>query len=161
MLNGTVDGLAVFGGPSLFGGGPHVWSAVAKRRSEVLAITGADLRKLAQSNPKVMNWIVTALEFKLRWLSVLFQIHGTERVHDRLAKLLLMMAELYGEDDGGDIVIEQRISQSDLATLVGASRQWTNRALANLRDEGVIGMDGSSIRLRDAKALRSILEECA
>lgn len=151
----------IVGGPALFGGGAHIWSAVANRRSEVLAITGADLRKLAESNPKVMNWIVNTLEFKLRWLSVLFQIHGTERVHDRLAKLLLMMAELYGEDDGGDIVIEQRISQSDLATLVGASRQWTNRALANLRDEGVIGMDGSSIRLHDAKALRSILEDYA
>jgi CRP/FNR family cyclic AMP-dependent transcriptional regulator len=153
---GTGD---IVGGPSLFGGGPHVWSAVANRRSEVLAITGSDLRKLAQSNMNVMNWIVNMLEFKLRWLSVLFQIHGTERVHDRLAKLLLMMGDLYGEEVDGEIVISHQISQTDLATLVGASRQWTNKALANLRDEGVISMDGSRILLRDSKALRKILEQ--
>ena len=153
---GTGD---IVGGPSLFGGGPHVWSAVANRRSEVLAITGSDLRKLAQSNMNVMNWIVNMLEFKLRWLSVLFQIHGTERVHDRLAKLLLMMGDLYGEEVDGEIVISHQINQTDLATLVGASRQWTNKALANLRDEGVISMDGSRILLRDSKALRKILEQ--
>ena len=152
---GTGD---IVGGPSLFGGGPHVWSAVANRRSEVLAITGSDLRKLAQSNMNVMNWIVNMLEFKLRWLSVLFQIHGNERVHDRLAKLLLMMGDLYGEEVDGEIVISHQINQTDLATLVGASRQWTNKALANLRDEGVISMDGSRILLRDSKALRKILE---
>jgi CRP/FNR family cyclic AMP-dependent transcriptional regulator len=153
---GTGD---IVGGPSLFGGGPHVWSAVANRRSEVLAITGSDLRNLAQSNMNVMNWIVNMLEFKLRWLSVLFQIHGTERVHDRLAKLLLMMGDLYGEEVDGEIVISHQINQTDLATLVGASRQWTNKALANLRDEGVISMDGSRILLRDSKALRKILEQ--
>ncbi len=153
---GTGD---IVGGPSLFGGGPHVWSAVANRRSEVLAITGSDLRKLAQSNMNVMNWIVNMLEFKLRWLSVLFQIHGTERVHDRLAKLLLMMGDLYGEEVDGEIVISHQINQTDLATLVGASRQWTNKALSNLRDEGVISMDGSRILLRDSKALRKILEQ--
>jgi len=153
---GTGD---IVGGPSLFGGGPHVWSAVANRRSEVLAITGSDLRNLAQSNKSVMNWIVNMLEFKLRWLSILFQIHGTERVHDRLAKLLLMMGDLYGEESDGDIVISHQINQTDLATLVGASRQWTNKALAKLRSEGVISMDGSRILLRDSKALRNVLEQ--
>jgi CRP-like cAMP-binding protein len=153
---GTGD---IVGGPSLFGGGPHVWSAIANRRSEVIAISGADLKKLAQANSKVMNWIVNMLEFKLRWLSVLFQIHGTERVHDRLAKLLLMMGDLYGEEVDGEVVIRYQITQTDLASLVGASRQWTNKALTRLRDEGVIGMDGPRILLRDSKALRNIFEQ--
>lgn len=153
---GTGD---IVGGPSLFGGGPHVWSAAANRRSEVLAITGSDLRKLAQSNMNVMNWIVNMLEFKLRWLSILFQIHGTEHVHDRLAKLLLMMGDLYGKEVDGDIVISHQINQTDLATLVGASRQWTNKALAKLRAEGVISMEGSRILLRNSKALRNNLEQ--
>jgi CRP/FNR family cyclic AMP-dependent transcriptional regulator len=149
----------VVGGPGLFGGGQHVWSAVAYRRSEVLAISGPNLRNLAESNIKVMNWIIKVLEFKLRWLSVLFQIHGTEHVHDRLAKLLLMMGNLYGDEVDGAVVIKHRISQTDLATLVGASRQWTNKALAKLRDEGVISMDGRRILLHDPKALRNTLEK--
>ena len=152
---GTGDSV---GGPALCGGGAHVWSAVANRESEVLAITGPVLANLAQSNMKVMNWIVNALEFKLRWLSILFQIHGTERVQDRLAKLLLMMADLYGEEVDGDVVISHQINQTDLATLVGASRQWTNKALARLREAGVISIEGSRILLLDSKALRNSLE---
>ena len=70
-----------------------------------------------------------------------------------------MMGDLYGEEVDGEIVISHQINQTDLATLVGASRQWTNKALANLRDEGVISMDGSRILLRDSKALRKILEQ--
>lgn len=147
----------IVGGPCLLGGGRHVWSAVASRRSEVLAISGPNLRKIAETDIKVMNWIIKALEFKLRWLSILFQIHGTERVQNRLAKLLLMMGDIFGEEVDGEIVIKHRINQTDLATLVGASRQWTNKALANLRDEGVIGMEGRRILLRDPKALRKIL----
>lgn len=149
----------VVGGPCIFGGGQHVWSAVANRQSEVYVISGANLRKLAESNVKVMNWVIKVLEFKLRWLSILFQIHGTERVQDRLAKLLLMMGDIYGDDVGGSIVIEQDINQTELATLVGASRQWTNKALAKLRVEGVIGMEGRRIILYDSKALRNILQK--
>lgn len=145
------------GGPGLFGGGRHVWSAAANRRSEVLAISGADLRKFADADPHVMSWIVNVLEFKLRWLSILFQIHGTEHVQHRLAKLLLMLGDIYGEEIGGEIVIKHRISQTDLATLVGASRQWTNKALARLRDEGFIAMEGQRISLIDPDSLRSIL----
>lgn len=118
-----------------------MWSAVANRQSEVFAISGPNLRKLAESNIKLMNWIIKVLEFKLRWLSVLFQIHGTENVQDRLAKLLLMMGDIYGDEVDGDIVIKHHISQTDLSTLVGASRQWTNNALSKLRDDGVIAMD--------------------
>jgi CRP/FNR family cyclic AMP-dependent transcriptional regulator len=149
----------IVGGPSLFGGGQHVWSAVANRQSEVFAISGPNLRKLAESDIKLMNWIIKVLEFKLRWLSVLFQIHGTENVQDRLAKLLLMMGDIYGDEVDGDIVIKHHISQTDLSTLVGASRQWTNNALSKLRDDGVIAMDGRRILLRDPKALRNILKK--
>jgi hypothetical protein len=60
--------------------------ALANRRSEVLANIGSDLKKLVQSYLNVMNWIVNMLEFKLRWLSILIQIHGTGRVYDRLAE---------------------------------------------------------------------------
>jgi CRP/FNR family transcriptional regulator, cyclic AMP receptor protein len=147
----------VVGGPCILGGGQHVWSAVANRQSEVYVISGANLRKLAESNVKVMNWVIKVLEFKLRWMSILFQIHGTERVQDRLAKLLLLMGDIYGDDVGSSIVIKQDINQTDLATLVGASRQWTNKALAELRAKGVIGMDGRRIILHDPKALRNIL----
>ena len=67
------------------------------------------------------------------------------------------MGDVYGDEVGGDIVIKRGINQTDLATLVGASRQWTNQVLAKLRSEGIISMDGQRILIRDSKALRNTL----
>ncbi|MFB3078120.1 MAG: Crp/Fnr family transcriptional regulator, partial [Lysobacterales bacterium] len=118
------------GGPSVFGSGYHVWSGTATRRSRVLAISGSALREFASCNAQLYPWIVDVLSFKLHWLSILFQIHGTEQVQQRLVKLLLMLGDIYGEDGPDGTVIKHSITQSDLATLVGASRQWTNKVLA-------------------------------
>jgi len=144
------------GGPSVFGGGPHIWSAVAQKTSQVLAISGPDLRKFAAEHNQVFSWLIDVLDFKLRWLSTLFQIHGTENVEARLAKLLLMLGEIYGEGIPGGTVIKQKISQNDLATLVGASRQWTNKTLKQLAEKGLLSIDNQVMTLRDPVALRAM-----
>lgn len=142
------------GGPAVLGGGVHVWSATASRTSKVLSISGPALRQFAASDPKVSEWIIDVLGFKLRWLSILFQIHGTDCVEDRLAKLLLLLAENYGEGSESGTVIKYRISQGDLGTLVGASRQWTNKSLNQLRDKGLLAIENRQIVLRNIAALK-------
>ena len=128
------------GGPLVFGGGYHVWSGAATKRSEVLAISGPDLRNFASNHDQVYPWIVDVLSFKLGWLSILFQIHGTEHVQERLVKLLIMLGGVFGNEGPHGIVIEHRIDQQDLAALVGASRQWTNKTLTNLRKANLIAI---------------------
>ena len=143
----------LIGGPDVLGGGVHVWSATASRRSRVLSISGAALKDLADAHPKVSHWIIDVLRFKLRWLSILFQIHGTNCVEDRLVRILLLLAENYGEPSDAGLVIKYKISQSDLGTLVGASRQWTNKKLQLLRESGLLAFESRQIVLRDVEAL--------
>ncbi|NQU60487.1 MAG: Crp/Fnr family transcriptional regulator [Rhodospirillales bacterium] len=145
------------GGPSVFGGGPHIWSAVAQKPSKVLAISGPELRKFAGEHNQVYSWLIDVLDFKLRWLSTLFQIHGTENVQERLAKLLLMLGDIYGEENPGGTIIKQKISQNDLATLVGASRQWTNKALKQLAEKGLLSIDDQFMTLHDPVAFRAMI----
>lgn len=144
------------GGPSVFGGGPHIWSAVAQKSTQVLAISGPELRKFANEHNEIFSWLIDVLGFKLRWLSTLFQIHGTENIEARLAKLLLMLGEIYGESTAGGTVIKQKISQNDLATLVGASRQWTNKTLKQLTKKGLLSLEGQVMTLCDPVALRAM-----
>lgn len=146
----------LIGGPNFFGGGFHIWSAVAVRHSSVLVVQDVDLRRLAKSNPEILYWITDALSFKLRWLSILFQLHGTETVLYRLAKLLLMLGETYGEKQADGIVIRHKISQSDLSTLVGASRQWTNKTLNELQNKGLLSLDKRRIRIIDLAGLNAL-----
>lgn len=145
------------GGPLVFGGGYHVWSGVATKPSEVLAISGPDLRDFASSHDQVYPWIVDVLSFKLGWLSILFQIHGTEHVQERLIKLLIMLGGVFGNESSHGVVIEHRIDQQDLAALVGASRQWTNKTLTKLRNANLIAIRDRRMVLLDIPRLKAMI----
>lgn len=142
------------GGPTFLGGGVHVWSGVAARPTKAFAISGPALRKFVASDTAVSEWIIDVMAFKLRWLSILFQIHGTDCVEDRLTKLLVQLAENYGEKTEAGIVIRYKISQGDLGSLIGASRQWTNKTMAKLRDDDLLTLKDRLIVLKDIDVLR-------
>jgi len=64
-------------------------------------------------------------------------------VHSRIAAQLLAFAREYGEPqpDGGDTLIPLRLTQTDLAGLVGASRVRVNQELGYYRKRGNISLD--------------------
>ena len=123
----------------------------------MLAITGPALREFASLHAHVYPWIVDVLSFKLHWLSILFQIHGTEHAQQRLVKLLIMLGDIFGTPDADGIVIEPIISQQDLASLLGVSRQWTNRTLTHLRNIGLVAMREKRFVIRDIAGLKAMV----
>lgn len=145
------------GGPNFFGGGYHIWSGAAVRDTQALAVDDEDMKRLSVEDPDILFWVAETMAFKLRWLSILFQIHGTQSVRHRLAKLLVMLSEIYGEPDGsGAVLIRHRVTQGDLATLVGASRQWTNKTLNELKKMDLLEVTDCQIRILDINALSAM-----
>ena len=71
----------------------------------------------------------------------------------RVAKLLLRLAEEHGHGVSPPTV-NIRLSQSDLAAMVGTTRPAVNRVLQNLVFRGLITVDGHTIVLRDVPGLR-------
>jgi CRP/FNR family cyclic AMP-dependent transcriptional regulator len=70
----------------------------------------------------------------------------------RLAKLLLQLADKYGQAQDG--VLDRHLTQSDLAAMIGASRPAVNRALQSLATRGLVEVHGHTIKLRDVAGLR-------
>jgi CRP-like cAMP-binding protein len=77
--------------------------------------------------------------------------HGNERVGN-LARMsvqglvahhILEFAELYGQQrpNGKDVVIPIRLTQNDLADLVGASRERVNQVMRHFKETGCISVD--------------------
>lgn len=141
------------GGPNFFGGCIHVWSGVASRLTRTLAIRGEDLKLPAEHLPRVALWIADVAMFKLKWTSLLFQMHGTESVSQRLPHLLLMLSDIYGVKEGNATVIRHRLNQSDLSTLLGTSRQWTNKAMGELRQRDLLRIEDGRIVILDLAGL--------
>jgi CRP/FNR family transcriptional regulator len=63
-------------------------------------------------------------------------------VRDRLAEALLELAAKFGAEDARGILLTLKLTHTDLAELVGASRQRTTEQLIEFENQGVIIRDG-------------------
>ena len=75
-------------------------------------------------------------------------------VFGRLARRLLELAERHGS--GREIDLE--LSQTDLASLVGATRETVNRAMAAFRQQGLIDQQGHRIVILQPDLLRQRIQ---
>ena len=74
-------------------------------------------------------------------------------VYGRVAAKLLELADRYGVQKEG-IEIELRLTQAELASLVGATRESVNKVLGAFRDQGLIEVEGQRITILDRQGLK-------
>jgi CRP/FNR family cyclic AMP-dependent transcriptional regulator len=95
---------------------------------------------------------------------VLLQNQMLNSVHGRVAATLMSLVHFYnGQAQGqgeateeGDACPLVRLSQNDLAAMLGLSRQTINKELGRLVEEGAIDMRYKRIRIVDAERLARI-----
>ena len=143
----------VFGELAVLDGGPRSASVVAVEPSDALLLTRSMLLQLFRNYPDLTDAFLVALGGIVRRLTeqagdlVFLDLTG------RLAKLLLRLAEEHGTN-ATDGTLAIRFSQSELASMVGASRPAVNRILQAMSARGIIEASGQTISLRDIRALR-------
>ena len=79
----------------------------------------------------------------------------------RLAGLLLELADQRSSEPGGEIRMAMMLTQEELASLTGASRATVTRALSNWRRRGIIRTGQRDITITDLAALRKIADQRA
>jgi CRP-like cAMP-binding protein len=72
----------------------------------------------------------------------------------RVAKLLVQMADRQGTAGDDAIVLDVGVTQSDLARMVGGSRQSVNAILHGLEGRGFVDVHGREIRIVELDALK-------
>jgi CRP/FNR family cyclic AMP-dependent transcriptional regulator len=85
---------------------------------------------------------------------------ATLDVHGRVARQLLALADALGEEAaGGGVRIPLRITQSDLAALVGATRVRVNEVLVGFTRRRLIAVDPRHrITIHDRDELEAYVE---
>jgi CRP/FNR family cyclic AMP-dependent transcriptional regulator len=95
-----------------------------------------------RSIPRLTQNLARILSNRLRVANAQIQALATQDVYGRVARQLLSLAEAYGKEDAnGGIQIPMRLTQGDLASLVGASRVRVNQALVLYKERGYISVD--------------------
>ena len=74
----------------------------------------------------------------------------------RLARKLLELAKQYGVVEPDGVRLRLSLTQSDLASLTGATRESVNKALGNFRRQSLILMQQGNIIILDPEALRDL-----
>jgi CRP/FNR family transcriptional regulator, cyclic AMP receptor protein len=128
------------GGPEIFGGGEHVWSADVPQNSRLLYLPATAIRGLINTQPSFALCIIEGLIAKGKCYSALVQMLGTRSVVERLTQLLIILAENYGRREENRLIIERKLTHDQIASIVGSTRQWVTMTLDNFQKKGIISV---------------------
>ncbi len=143
----------VFGELALLDGRPRSASAEALEDTTALVLGREEFRAHLAASPQLAVALIELLSMRLRHATEYAESLAHLDVHARLARTLLEMAGRYGVERNG-LEIDVDLTQADLATMVGATRERVNRALAAFRSQGLVELRGRKIALLDAARLR-------
>lgn len=132
-----------FGELALLDDAPRSASVIAVTRSEVLQIPRTAFLGLIESDPGCMQTVVRNLVGRIRLLTDNVRALALVDVFGRIASLFETMAV----ERDGTMLIDRRLTQQDLANMVGASREMVNRILRDLVAGGYIEIEQQRIIL--------------
>jgi CRP-like cAMP-binding protein len=112
-------------------------------------IRTASAIEVIESDPAAAVALLRALAARLRRTTDQLEAVGLRPVPQRLAAALIRLA---AADPAGLV----RINQSQLATLVAATRPKVNLALADLRARGFVLQSRAGLRIGDATGLQAM-----
>jgi len=139
----------------------------AGRSADVTALEPATLvwmdrhgfDQLRRDIPPLTENLLRLMSRRLRLANGQLQAVATLDVHGRVARQLLVLAETLGEAlPNGAVRIPLRVTQSDLAALVGATRVRVNEVLVGFTKRGFIEVDAKHrITVKDRDELDAYL----
>ena len=141
-----------FGEIALLDGGPRTATATATDPTELVSIRRDHFFALLEREPRVALELLKLCGDRLRWTSGLVEDAALLDAPARLAKRLLNLGELHGQRSKTGVTL--RISQEDLATFLGVSRQVVNQHLQGWKAKGWVTLGRGSVTVRDEVAIR-------
>lgn len=143
---------------ALFDGEPRSADATALVATTGHVLHRRDLEALARSHPGLMQGVARYLSRRLRETTEQLESIALYSLEARLARFVLFtLRQLDGDELADTAHLALDISQTELATLLGASRPKVNRALAALAEAGALVREGAAWRC-DVAALEALAE---
>jgi CRP/FNR family transcriptional regulator, cyclic AMP receptor protein len=138
---------------SVFDAGPAPATAVALEPARLYALSQKDLSELMTRHPAIARVAVRRLALQMRQLVSMVEDLSFKQVSGRLAKLLLTQAAA-GQTQGAQV---ERLTQQDMASMIGTAREVVARALRSMEEQGLIRLENRRVVIIN----RAVLEELA
>jgi CRP-like cAMP-binding protein len=138
---------------TLLDGGECSADATAQEDCTLLVIDRPQFLRLLRSNTDLCLNLMTIVLQRLRRANVALEDMALLDLPTRLGRLLLRLCADYGVPVARGTRIEIKLSQKDLSSLVGASREKVNRQLRQWEVDGVVGREDGRFVVIKAVAL--------
>jgi len=135
---------------SLVDGRPRSASAIASQATKTLVVTRNDFLRWLSERPRAALALLETLSLRIRRTDEALSDLAFMDLSPRLAKRLLDLASHHA---GGSRL---RITQSELAAMLGVSRESVNKELNVFARKGWVALGRGSVTLKDPAALRGL-----
>jgi CRP/FNR family transcriptional regulator, cyclic AMP receptor protein len=132
-----------FGEMSMIDKQPRSASVTTLETSAFLVLSHAAFEKAIEQAPRIATMIMRILAQRVREADKKIGTLALMDVYGRVASTLLELAVM----DNGKLMVGEKLSQQDLANMVGASREMVNRILKDLSERGFISVESKSITI--------------
>jgi CRP-like cAMP-binding protein len=136
----------------VIGTGDNLVSAAAMSTVLLNGIKKKDLENIIKEYPQIASNIIKVLSRRVEELMALVEDFSFRRVSGRVAKILLE----YSGKDGNDGKDRPRLTQQEIAAMIGTAREMVGRSLKSLEGEKAIRIERNHIIITDQTILRNL-----
>jgi CRP/FNR family cyclic AMP-dependent transcriptional regulator len=145
----------IIGEVSLLDGGLPSATVTAITSLELVVVERQSFLNLVEERPKIGVSLLAVLASRLRRLTAWADDLAGLPLSARIAKCLLGLVAAHGQELGPSrIRIGRRLSQGDLASMVGATRESVNKHLRRLEREGILAKENGYLVALDLPRLQ-------
>lgn len=138
-----VKGPGDYFGEMVLDDGPRSASVMTIEPCQFAVISVADFKAALLASPEIALQVITNLIHMTRGLNENVRSLALLDVYGRVARMLLDMAV----EHGGQQVVQERLTQQEMANKVGTSREVINRILKDLTTGGYIKIEDRQITI--------------
>jgi CRP/FNR family transcriptional regulator len=143
-----------FGEVSVFAGQKFPANAQALEAGRVVFLPRAAMLHLIAANPSLALNMLAVMSRKLRQFAAQIETLSLKETPARLASYLVYISE----EQQNEEIIRLKISKGQLASVLGTIPETLSRVFAKLSGQGLIRVEGKTIRLLDRASLQSLAE---
>ena len=146
-----------FGELALLDGGARSADAVVHEAAELLLVPREEFLAFLLEQPLAAMSLLVALSRRLRRTSQLVHDAAFFDVRGRLARILLELAQAESQTEGRDGLVCPVLTQGELATMVGVTRESINKWLRFHERRGTLARRGRRLVVLDPRRLQEDL----
>jgi CRP/FNR family transcriptional regulator, cyclic AMP receptor protein len=136
-----------FGEMSLLDDLPRSASVVAAEDSKLLVLHRAQFAEHMATSPSMALNVMSELSKRLRRADEIISNLALLDVYSRVAHIMIDLAKRDGQEVEEGILIREKPTQQDIASMIGTSRETVSRVLSEFQRRGFVEMRGREILL--------------